>query len=63
MKDAWGNAYVYRPHPGGESYDLISAGSDGKLEPKSWDTGMNDGEFPEDGVIRSGQFHRSWAFR
>jgi general secretion pathway protein G len=63
MEDAWGQPYVYRPQAGGQGYELVSGGADGKLDPKSWEQPLHEGEFPEDGVVRSGKFHRSWVMR
>jgi hypothetical protein len=61
--DAWGNAYVYVPSADGRSYRLISGGSDGKADPKSWGTAGALATFEEDAVVDSGSFSRSWPYR
>lgn len=61
--DAWGHAYVYVPSADHRSYRLVSAGSDGTADPKSWETAEALATFEEDAVLSSGSFSRSWPYR
>jgi len=59
-RDAWGHAFVYRRGDGGESYTLVSVGSDGVAQPETWATTSERAAFDEDAVFASGQLIRAW---
>jgi len=61
--DAWGRAYVYLPGTDGASYRLVSAGADGKTDPKSWEAAGMLESFDDDAVLESGSIIRPWPFR
>lgn len=61
--DAWGHAYHYLPSPDRQSYRLVSGGSDGLTDPRSWDVPSTLATFDEDAVVTSGSFSRSWPYR
>jgi len=61
--DAWGRAYVYVPGTDGKSYRLVSAGSDGKTDPASWESAGPLTTFEDDAVLDSGSMTRPWPFR
>jgi len=61
--DAWGRAYVYVPAADGTSYRLVSAGSDGKTDPGSWESAGPLATFEADAVLDSGSMTRPWPFR
>jgi hypothetical protein len=61
--DAWGHAYVYIPSADGKSYRLVSPGSDGATDPKSWETPGPLESFDQDAVVDSGSFTRAWPYR
>jgi len=48
MTDAWGNAYAVQSDA--NSFTVVSAGSDGKLDRKSWSTPGTLQSFDEDAV-------------
>jgi hypothetical protein len=48
MTDAWGNAYAVQSDA--NSFTVVSAGSDGKFDKKSWSTGGTLQSFDEDAV-------------
>lgn len=61
--DAWGHAYVYVPAEDGQSYRLVSGGSDGTTDPASWGTAGPLPKFEDDAVFDSGSMTRPWPFR
>jgi hypothetical protein len=61
--DAWGHAFVYVVGPNGESYRLVSAGSDGTTDPSSWGTVGVLSSFDDDAVLDAGSVVRPWPFR
>jgi len=61
--DAWGHAYVYVPSADRRSYRLVSAGSDGVTDPKSWEIREALKTFEDDAVVDSGSMSRSWPYR
>ena len=61
--DAWGHAFAYVPAADGQSYRLVSAGSDGKTDPTSWALAGPLSSFDEDAVLESGSITRPWPFR
>jgi hypothetical protein len=61
--DAWGHAYVYVPSPDGKSYRLVSPGSDGTTDPKSWETPGPLESFDQDAVVATGSLIRAWPYR
>ena len=60
--DAWGHSFVYVRAADGESYRLVSAGSDGKTDPTSWETAGTLKSFDEDAVVDAGSLTRPWPF-
>ncbi|HZN53898.1 MAG TPA: type II secretion system protein GspG [Candidatus Polarisedimenticolaceae bacterium] len=63
VRDAWGNAYVYVPAADGKAYRIVSAGSDGKTDPATWDVRGEQAEYEADAVLDSGSFSRGWRNR
>ena len=61
--DAWGHAYAYAPASDGQSYRLVSAGSDGMTDPSSWGAAGPLSNFDDDAVLQSGSITRPWPFR
>jgi Type II secretion system (T2SS), protein G len=61
--DAWGHTYAYVPAADGQSYRLVSGGSDGKTDPASWGTPGPLTTFDQDAVLESGSLTRPWNFR
>jgi hypothetical protein len=61
--DAWGHPYVFVPSADRRSYRIISGGSDGATDPKSWEKAGELTTFAEDAVVDSGSFSRAWPLR
>jgi hypothetical protein len=61
--DAWGRSYVYVSAHDRTSYQLVSAGSDGKTDSNTWATAGMLADFDEDAVVDSGSVTRPWPFR
>lgn len=58
--DAWGQPLRYERRNAGQSYVLVSTGSDREADLTTWDADQELTDPVEDIVIRDGQFTRTW---
>jgi len=58
MTDAWGHPYIVESNA--NSFTVVSAGADGKLDKQSWSTGGTLQSFDDDAVATS---DGKWLFR
>ena len=58
--DAWGKPFKYVPAADGQGYRVVSAGSDGRFDERSW---TEPGVFrdSEEDAVFAGRFIRKWA--
>ena len=62
MHDAWGRAFLYVPSADRQSYRLVSAGADGRVDRDSWDKAGPLTSLDDDAVLTAGQLTRPWPF-
>jgi hypothetical protein len=58
--DAWGTSFRYEGK--GKSYRIISAGSDKKFDPATWDTSLKTADTSADAVASNSGVMRVWVF-
>jgi hypothetical protein len=63
MTDAWGTEFKYVVAADGQSYKLISAGSDKTFAPESWGNPALLSSSTDDAVLSSDSRDREWAIQ
>ena len=58
--DAWGTPFRYEGK--GKTYRIVSAGSDKKFDPTTWDTSLKTADTSADAVASNSGVMRVWAF-